>query len=180
MRSEVAWQCPPNRLRPGPAVGDNSHRHLPSLGYLQLFLKKFSDLLHERWGNLPCIVHNSKLSFHGRILRISCPFAVRGFRFQNLGYVPMGPSRFPPFCIAFTPENKHNQLGIFHIPKEHCITLYGHALSTSCRNQFSAVSSNTLIKLTCTTEWRYAATRGSGKAYVTAGRKYKLPPPLVP
>ena len=31
------------------------------------------------------------------------------------------------------------------------------------------VPSNTLIKLTCTTEWRYAVTRGSGKPYVTAG-----------
>ena len=46
---------------------------------------------------------NSKLFFHAGILRISCPFAVRGFRFQNLGYISIGPSRFPPSWITVAP-----------------------------------------------------------------------------
>ena len=37
---------------------ESTHRHLPTLGYLQLLLKKFPDLLHERWGTLPRLVRS--------------------------------------------------------------------------------------------------------------------------
>ena len=64
---------------------------------------------------------NLKLFFRAGILRISCPFAVRGFRFQNLGYVSM--FTFSPHrALQLPPEIKHHQLGIFHLPEEHCFT----------------------------------------------------------
>ena len=56
------------------------------------------------------------------------------------------------------------------------------ALSSSCLHQFSTVPSGTLIRLTCTTEFRYAATSGPGKAYVTAGPYMQVttsPSPLI-
>ena len=79
---------------------------------------------------------NSKLFFHVGILKISCPFAVRGFRFQNLGYVSMGPSLFPPHpALQLPPEIKYHQLGIFHLPKENWVThpLPEHLLLTPSR-----------------------------------------------
>ena len=74
---------------------------------------------------------NSKLFFHAGTLRNSCPSAVRGFRFQNLGYVSMGPSRFSAHPALQLPR-KLNTTRIFHLSKEHCITLscLQHLLST--------------------------------------------------
>ena len=64
---------------------------------------------------------NSKLFFHAGILRINCRSAIRRFKFQNLGLVSKGLSRFPHSTLQLPPEVEH-QLGIFYFPKEHCIT----------------------------------------------------------
>ena len=78
-----------------------------------------------------CLFINSKLFFHADILRISCPFAVRGFRFQNLGYVSMGPSRFPPILHCSCPRKLNTtNSGSFTFPKSTVLLI--RALSTSC------------------------------------------------
>ena len=74
---------------------------------------------------------NSKLFFHAGILRTSCPLAVRGFRFQNLGQVSMGPSRLPPILHCSCPRKLYiTNSGSFTFPKSTVLLIC--ALSTSC------------------------------------------------
>ena len=81
---------------------------------------------------------NSKLFFHAGIFKISCPFAVRGFRFQKLGIRLYGAFTFSPHpALQLPPEIEYHQLGICHLPKEHCVThpLPEHLLLTPAQRR---------------------------------------------
>ena len=49
------------------------------------------------------LLTSAEHSFQAGILKISRPSAVNGFKFQNLGYVSMGPSRLPPILHCICP-----------------------------------------------------------------------------
>ena len=80
------------------------------------------------------LLTNSKLFFHAGILKISCRLAVRGFKFQNLGYISMGPSRLPPILHCSCPRKLYTiSSASFTFPKSTVLLICAPLLLiTSC------------------------------------------------
>ena len=77
------------------------------------------------------LLTSAKHSFQAGILKTSRPSAVNGLKFQNFGYISMGPSRLPPILHCICPLKLHTIISAsFTFPKSTVLLI--RALSTSC------------------------------------------------
>ena len=111
---------------------------------------------------------NSKLFVHAGILKTSLCVSRHWIQVPELRIGLDGTRSFSPHpVLQLALKWSSISSGSFTFPKSNVLLI--RALMSSRLHQFSTLPSRLLIKLTCTTEYRYAATSGSGKAYNTAG-----------